>query len=356
MNRMFLRTCMVFAVCALVAPAGVAAGRGGGKGGPRRPQQNQSPDSSPGDTDAVVLPPVVRKTAEAETGRGRIVDAERTMEDGEAVYDVTIRYGPLFERNITIALDGTLLSRQVFPVMLPAAVRSTVATFERFGQIGDIYLSFEDGDTNYAVEVHQGKSKRFFTVALDGTHEATQVHMEEIPETVQRAIRAQAAGGNVFHIDRSEVDGGRVFNALMIKDGKRRTISIDADGAVVGLQVFLAEIPAQCQMGVTKQAAGAKIAYIERSVEEGQLVFDVTTVNSSGRKREFIVGNDGKLLSTVVPLAEVPAVVKNAIRDNTMGGRIVRVEKPAGETGYDVEVERNGKKRTISVSADGKLE
>ena len=300
------------------------------------------------------MPPAVRKTAEAEAGRGKIVDTERTMEDGEAVYDVTIR-GLLFERTITIALDGTLLSRQVFWRGLPAAVKETITSFERFGRLGDIYMSYEDGDSNYAVEILQVEGKRLFTVGLDGAHEATQMHMAEIPETVRRAILAQAVGGNVFHIDRSEVDGGKIFNVLMIKDGKRRTVSLDVDGAVVGMQVYLAEIPAQCQMGITRQAGGAKIAYIERSVEDGQIQFDVTTINH-GAKRGFIVGKDGSLLSTVIPLAEVPEAVKAAIRDKTTGGRIVRVDKPAGESGYEVEVERDGRKRTVSVSADGKLE
>lgn len=359
MKRIVLLTCIAFAVCALAVPASSAAGRGGfgkGKGILQRPNSNQpSQDSGPGDSEAVVLPPVVRKAAEAEASGGKIVDAERTMEDGEAVYDVTYRHGLLVERSATFALDGTLLSRQVFWRLLPAAVKQTIASFERHGQIGEIYMSFEDGDVNYAVEVKQVEGKRFFTVALDGTHEATQMHMAEIPETVQRAIRAQALGGNVFHIDRSEVDGGRVFNVLMIKDGKRRTVSIDVDGAVTGMQVFLPEIPAQCQMSITKRAGGARIAYIERSVEDGQLVFDVITIND-GRKREFVVGKDGNLLSTVVPLAEVPEAVKSAIRNNTTGGRIVRVDKLAEEPGYEVEVERNGKKRTVSVSANGKLE
>lgn len=300
------------------------------------------------------LPPPVRKTAEEEAGRGKIVDAERTMEDGEAVYEVTIR-GLIFEHTVTIALDGTLLSRQVFLWRIPAAAKQTITSLERHGQVGDIYLTFEDGDASYAVEIQQVAGKRFFTVGLDGTHEATQVHMNEIPAAVQRAILAQAAGGNVFNIDRSEVDGGKIFNVLMIQGGKRRIVSIGADGAVVGTQVYLPELPPQCQMGVSKQTAGAKIAYIERSIEDGQPQFDVTTIRN-GTKREFTIGKDGKLLSTMVPLYEAPEAVKAAIRDKTTGGRITRVDKLADEPGYEVEVERDGKKRTVSVSADGKLE
>ncbi len=57
-----------------------------------------------------------------------------------------------------------------------------------------------------------------------------------------------------------------------------------------------------------------------------------------------------------MPLSEVPEAVKTAIREKTTGGRITRVDKLADEPGYEVEVERDGKKRTVSVSADGKLE
>ena len=354
MKRTLFLICVACAVCVLLAPVSLAAGRGGGLGGRGRPDQKPEQPSSSGDEGMTPLPPAVRKTADTEAGRGRIVDAERTMEDGETVYDVTIR-GLIFEHNVTIALDGTLLSRQVFTWKLPAAVKRTITSLERHGQVGDIYLTFEDGDASYAVEIQQVAGKRFFTVSLDGTHEATQMHMNEIPAAVQKAILAQAAGGNVFNIDRSEVDGGKIFNVLMIQGGKRRTVSIDTEGAVVGTQVYLPEIPPQCQMGITKQAGGAKIAYIERSIEEGQLEFDVTTIHN-GTKREFVVGKDGKLLSTVVPLSEVPEVVKSAIREKTTGGRITRVDKLADEPSYEVEVERDGKKRTVSVSADGKVE
>ena len=55
-------------------------------------------------------------------------------------------------------------------------------------------------------------------------------------------------------------------------------------------------------------------------------------------------------------MSEVPEVVKKAIRDKTTGGRITRVDKLSDEPGYEVEVDRDGKKRTVSVSADGNLE
>jgi uncharacterized membrane protein YkoI len=359
MKRVFFLICIACAVGVLLAPASLAAGRGGGGGlGGRGRNPDQKPDSpsNSGDQEIAPLPPAVRKTAEAEAGRGKIVDAERATEDGEPVYEVTIGYGYMGQRNLTIAPDGTLLARQVAFRMLPSAVKQTIISFERFGgSLGDIYMTFEDGDISYAVEALQAQGKRFFTVGLDGTHEATQVHMNEIPPAVQKAILAQAAGGNVFNIDRSEVDGGNIFNVLMIQGGKRRTVSIDTEGAVVGTQVYLPEIPPQCQMGITKQAAGAKIGYIERSVEDGQLQFDVTTMNN-GEKKEFVVGKDGKLLSTVVPLSKVPEVVKSAIRDKTTGGRITRVDQLADEPAYDVEVERDGKKRTVTVTADGKVE
>lgn len=300
------------------------------------------------------VPQPVLKTAETEAGNGRVLGAERNVEDGQPVYEVAIRRR-MIRRILTIAPDGTLLSREVFITELPPPVKQTIAKFESTGRVGGIYLSFTDNEESYVVEVHQSGVKRLMTVALDGTHEDTEVSLAELPPALQKSIRDQAGAGEVFTIDRSEIDDGQIFTALMIKDGKRRRISFDIDGAVAGQQVYLSELSPACQNALKKQAGDAKIGYIERSVEEGQTIFDVTIFGSKG-KEQFVLGDDGKLLSTVIALAAAPQAVQDALRAQAGAGRIQRVDKLVDEPGYEAEIRTDGKKRTVSVSVDGKVD
>jgi len=320
-------------VCAAFASAGFAQGL---PPGPRLPQ----------------MTPAARHAILSEAGLATIDGCRRITEDGEEVFEVDItRNGT--ERSFTVALDGTLRSRQVFIGELTLPVQRAVNALQRIGKVNSIHWCDEDGDHVYEVEVINGEDKRFYTVGLDGTFQSTQVRMNEVPEPVQKAIREQAGKGRILYIGRSELDAGQVFDVLLIKDGKRRVVSIGIDGSVQAAQVGSNELPQPVQKTITATAGLAKVVYVGRSEEDGDVTFSVVTMNNAVKK-EFVVGLNGELLATVIPLAEAPEAVQKTFREKAGTGRVLRVQKLTDGSGYEADLFTGGKKITVSVGPDGK--
>ena len=73
--------------------------------------------------------------------------------------------------------------------------------------------------------------------------------------------------------------------------------------------VSLRELPAAAQKTIREQLRSANVKEIERNTENGEVTFTVN-VSKSGEEREFIVREDGKLLSVEVSLEEAPPAVQ----------------------------------------------
>lgn len=335
MNNTVIPKLIALLICATLAPADSAEGA--------QPQQPRLPQMTAEARHAIL----------SEAGLATIDECRRITEDGEEVFEVDITRNGI-ERSFTVALDGTLRSRQVFIGDLTLPVQRAVAALQRIGKVNSIHWCDEDGDHVYEIEVINGEDKRFYTVGLDGTFQATQVRMNEVPEPVQKAIREQAGKARVLYIGRSELDAGQVYDALLLKDGKRRVVSIGVDGSIQAVQVGLNELPQPVQKTITATAGLAKVIYVGRSEEDGDVTFSVITVDNA-LKKEFVVGLNGELLATVIPVTEAPDIVQRTLREKAGAGRVLHVQRLIDGSGYDAEVFTGGKKTTISIAPDGKV-
>ena len=344
MSRTLISMILVLLACIALAPASFAQGLG---------RQRQPQQALPKEPKLPQMSPEARHAILAEAGLGTIDDCRHITEDGEDVFEVDITRNGI-ERSFTVALDGRLRSRQVFIGELTLPVQRAVNALQSNGRIKSIFWCDEDGDHVYEVEVLNGEDKRFYTLGLDGVFQATQMHMAELAEPVQKTIHEQAAKGRVLDISRSETDAGQVYDVLILKDGKRRVVSVGVDGSVQAVQVSAAELPQPVQKTITATAGPAKPIYVGRSDEDGDVTFSVITVDNAVKK-EFVVGLNGELLATVIPLAEVSEVVQKTLRDKAGAGRVLRVQKLTDGSGYEADIFTGGKKLAVSVALDGKL-
>ena len=296
------------------------------------------------------MPAAVRQTILNEATVFEIEDCERTTEDGESVYEISyLRAG--IERSFTVAFDGTLRSQQYFRNELPPAVQKGVAALEERNLIGDIYWCHEDGELVYEVETGVGDKKRFCTLSPDGTHLATQRLIGELPEPAQKTIREQAGSAQIVGIGRDETDVNEVYDVVLLRDGKRRGISVNAAGDIVATQIILLQAPAAVQDTIIQTAGAARIVYIGQCQEEGTTSFVVVTYQDAQRD-EFIVNMDGTLHGHVVPIAALPEAAQKLLRTKADGARIARIEKLVNGT-FEADLDRRGKKQTLAFTAEG---
>ena len=116
--------------------------------------------------------------------------------------------------------------------------------------------------------------------------------------------------------------------------------------------------PARATM--TQQIGNGRVEKITREVERGATVYDVEA-NVGGKHMEYLIADsNGELLGTEVPIAwnELPDPVKSAAEKHfgTTSGLTAMKGVEYGETHYEIEGMKNGKKAEVSFDAQGKKE
>jgi uncharacterized membrane protein YkoI len=129
-------------------------------------------------------------------------------------------------------------------------------------------------------------------------------------------------------------------------------------GAITETPVTLAQLPPAAQASVTKAAAGGKVDKITRERERGKTVYDVeATVD--GKHLEFLIADaDGAVLGTEVPIdySELPAAVRSASEKYFGSANGLKAMKGVeyGETSYEIEGKKNGKRVEVTFDPTGK--
>jgi uncharacterized membrane protein YkoI len=269
---------------------------------------------------------------------------------------VDIRSGGV-ERSIEVGADGVLLTRQVFPSELPPIVQQSINQLQRFGPVGDIYWVDDDGEVNYAVEVTAGGVKRYYTVDLSGWLLATPLDQAQAPYAIQRTIQAQLGQGTLVSIDRVDDYGDISFEAVIIKDNRRRTFDMNQQGAIIMQQVYPDEISPAAQATIQKLAAGTRLAHIDLVPENGENFYDIRVVKN-GVTRSATIGQDGNVTSVQIDVSQVPELVRQTLQQRAIGARVVKIEKVFDEksASYDVELTANGLKIPLTISEDGSIQ
>jgi uncharacterized membrane protein YkoI len=114
------------------------------------------------------------------------------------------------------------------------------------------------------------------------------------------------------------------------------------------------------RMTMNKEVGNGRIEKVTKEVERGRKVYDVEA-NVNGRHMEYLIADsNGELLGTEAPIAwnELPAPVKSAAEKyfGTTNGLTAMKGVEYGETHYEIEGMKNGKKAEMSFDAAGKKE
>ena len=123
-------------------------------------------------------------------------------------------------------------------------------------------------------------------------------------------------------------------------------------------RVTVAQMSAPARATVEKMTAGGKVDQVDKEVERGKVVYDVEAT-VGGKHLEYLIADaDGAVLGTEVsiPYGEAPEAVRAAAEkyfDSTNGLTVMKgVEY--GETHYEIEGLKNGKKVEATFDPSGK--
>jgi len=122
--------------------------------------------------------------------------------------------------------------------------------------------------------------------------------------------------------------------------------------------VTLAQVSEPARATINKETAGGKVDKITKEVERGKTVYDVEAT-VGGKHMEYLIADaDGTLLGTEVPIefAELPQPVRVSAQNyfGTSNNLTAMKGVEYGETHYELEGLKNGKKVEVTFDPDGK--
>ncbi|HEX3624004.1 MAG TPA: hypothetical protein VH280_01115 [Verrucomicrobiae bacterium] len=243
----------------------------------------------------------------------------------------------------------------------PAAVQKTIQSQVVDGKIGGIFKRAEDLDTVFDVELTAKDGfERDFTVAQDGTLLSVEVTLAEIPAEVRQTIKSELNGSGPDSIDKNVDDADVSYDVEGPgNDGKPIDFTVDEDGTLISRQVALTDTPQAAQKTIADQLGGGKISTIDENFDDDGTNFDVTVTESDGSESGFNVATDGTLVSKEVSLDEVPARARATVKNHIGDGTILRVdrsfEKRDNALPFEVEGRKDGKPFDFSVAPRGRF-
>ena len=121
--------------------------------------------------------------------------------------------------------------------------------------------------------------------------------------------------------------------------------------------ITLAQMSAPARLTIERETAGGKIEDIVREVERGKLVYDVEG-NVGGKHLEWLVADAGGAIlgtETQIELSEAPGPVREAAGKffGTSEGLLAMRGLGYGETHYEVEGRKDGRKVEVTFAPDG---
>jgi len=233
---------------------------------------------------------------------------------------------------------------------VPPAVRQAVQARLGDAKLQSIDKETHDGETTYDVEIVRNGKERGFTLDASGALLDEEVFLPELPPTVQRVIQAHSSGATLHEIDRSVNDGQISYDVEIERNAVSRDFTVDGNGVLLREQVFIGELPPAVRQTIQKETATATVGDIDRATDDGEVRFDVE-LTQSGRTRSLSVGADGNLIYKQVFLAELPASLQEAIR--RQGGADCEIHQCFEDN--QVTYDADAGDRTLTFDAEGKL-
>lgn len=178
--------------------------------------------------------------------------------------------------------------------------------------------------------------------------------LSKLPPAVRKAIRQKLGDAKFAGVEKNTADGETTYDVEIVRDGQARGFTLDGDGNLIDEEVFLNELPAAVQQAIQKQAAGATVDEIDKSVEDGTVTYDVEAI-SGVKTNNFTIDDSGQLMDTQVALADLPAHLQTAIQKEAGDRKVGEIKKAfdEGEVSYEVEMIGDGKTNTLTFDSAG---
>lgn len=179
--------------------------------------------------------------------------------------------------------------------------------------------------------------------------------LSQLPAAVRDAVKTEAGDNAIGEITGSSEDGSVVYDVQINHDGKERTSSFGDSGNLISREVSMAELPPSLRRAIHAHAGkGGRILSVDKEMDGDDVTYEID-MKRNGRERTFTLDAHGKLLEMEQLLSEVPDAVRQTIVKKAAGGTIDSISKETeeGDVEYEAQITRAGRSRTLTVSPEG---
>lgn len=136
----------------------------------------------------------------------------------------------------------------------------------------------------------------FASTSFAGDEKEVKITMDKVPVAVQEAVKTYATGAEIKGIENSDVDGTKVIEFDIEKNGKSSEVAFRPDGRLFSTEeeVALADVPETVQKTIAEKSDGTKAGAPEKVVQEGKTSYEVV-IEKNGKKMEYTISPEGKI-------------------------------------------------------------
>lgn len=186
---------------------------------------------------------------------------------------------------------------------VPAAVKATILKESAGGRITEIERETTNGKTVYEAEFILNGDEIEIKIALDGTllgreveeedDDEDDIALDQVPEPARTALLTLAGNAQITKAEREKEHGVLVYEAEWVVNGTKHEAAVTADGVLIetGEIVPVEKLPAAVRAAIAKHfPANAKV-----TVEKKMVVVYEVEARIDGKEREVIVFPSGKV-------------------------------------------------------------
>lgn len=135
-----------------------------------------------------------------------------------------------------------------------------------------------------------------FSITAVGAEKEAKITMDKVPEAVQQAVKKYATAAEIKGIEEADVDGTKVIEFDIQKNGKTSEIAFRPNGELFSIEeeVALADVPEAVQKTIAKLSKDAKAGTIDKVVQEGRTSYEIV-IDKGGKKIEYTISPKGKI-------------------------------------------------------------
>lgn len=151
------------------------------------------------------------------------------------------------------------------------------------------------------------------------------VSIHQLPVPVQKTVNDELGDSKLVQIEKNEENGEVTYVVTRKIKDEERDFVVAEDGTLLSVEVSLDETDPVVQKAIKAQLRDGTLDSIEKTFEGNDINYEVDMTTKSGEDRSFTITLDGKLTSVQVNLEEIPAPARKAIEAHLGNGKITDV-------------------------------